>query len=169
MELITSKMIETIVSEKKREIEERLPELVKRLVQTSCPEISYLRIPSNDDIWAPGFDGIINNKKETRYVASGHSVWEFGTNADSLAKINEDYKKRTENSLGIDKAQTVFYLVVPKLWAYSTPITEWERAHCCDWKDVHIYDASVLCDWINTEPSVAASLPGTRSPRIWWF
>lgn len=149
-------MIETIVSEKKREIEERLPELVKRLVQTSCPEISYLRIPSNDDIWAPGFDGIINNKKETRYVASGHSVWEFGTNADSLAKINEDYKKRTENSLGIDKAQTVFYLVVPKLWAYSTPITEWERAHCCDWKDVHIYDASVLCDWINSEPSVAA-------------
>lgn len=133
-----------------------LPELIKRLILCSCPDLSNIRIPGKDDVWAPGFDGIVINQQRFRYVNSGQSVWEFGTNADSLSKINSDYKKRMGAPLGIDRRNTTFYLVIPKIWAYQTSISQWENEHKADWKDVHVYDASVLCDWINYEPAVCA-------------
>lgn len=158
MELITSKTLESIIVEQKKKSEGLLPELVKRLVLSSCPDVSNIRIPGMDDIWAPGFDGTVINKEEFKYVSSGQSVWEFGTNADSLEKINSDYKKRTDNFLGFDKADTTFYLVIPKIWAYKSSISKWENGHKRDWKNIHVYDASVLCDWINSEPAVCAWL-----------
>ena len=157
MELITSKILETIMGHKKKLSQGILPELVKRLISCSCPDAN-VRMPSKDDIWAPGFDGIVKNKKKSRYVNDGLSVWEFGTNDDSLSKINSDYEKRTKDPLGVDPQITTFYLVIPKVWSYSTPISQWENEHKADWKEVHIYDASVLCDWINSEPTVCAWL-----------
>jgi len=67
------------------------------------------------------------------------------------------YSKRTTNPLGLDKTKTTFYLVIPKIWAYNKPRTKWE-AERTDWKSVHVYDASVLCDWINSEPTVVSWL-----------
>ena len=137
------------------------PELVKRLILNSCQSVSNLRIPGHDDVWAPGFDGIVESQEQTPYVAAGKSVWEFGTNADSLSKINEDCQKRTNNPLGIDKSTTTFYLVIPRIWAYdnqgmSKP--KWESEHQDEWLGVHIYDAFVLCDWLDSEPAVCAWL-----------
>ena len=80
-------------------------------------------------------------------------------NADSLSKINEDCQKRTNNSLGLDKSTTTFYLVIPRIWAYDNqgvPISKWESEHKDGWHNIHVYDASVLCDWINFEPAVCA-------------
>ena len=69
-------------------------------------------MPSLEDIWAPGFDGVVECSTGGQFLSSGKSVWEFGTNADSLSKINEDYKKRTEKPDGINKEETEFCLVV---------------------------------------------------------
>lgn len=154
MKLFTSKMLEQLMSGQKKKSEGLLPEIVKRLIRSSCQDLLYIRAPEGDDIWAPGYDGIVANGTKTPYVAQGKSVWEFGTNTDSLAKINSDYKKRTERPLGIEKAEAVFYLVVPKLWAYDTSLTEWEAEHREGWKAVYVYDAAVLCDWLNSEPAV---------------
>ena len=156
MELISSKVLELLVMEQKKKMESILPDLIKRLILNACPKLSHLRIPGSDDIWAPGFDGVIFNEEAFRYVDSGQSVWEFGTNSDSLAKINADYQKRTDDPLGINKKEATFYLVVPKIWAYATTITEWEATHKDDWKAVYIYDASILCDWMNSQPAVTA-------------
>ena len=158
---MTSDLLQSFIEKDKRKSEGLLPELVKRLILSSCRNITSIRMPGLDDVWAPGFDGIVKNKEETTYVAEGTSVWECGTNADSLSKINEDYNKRTSNPLGIEKDTTTFYLVVPKIWAYDNqrmPISKWETTHKADWKCIHIYDASVLCDWINSEPAVCAWL-----------
>lgn len=92
MKLFTSKMLERLMSEQKKKSEGLLPEIVKRLIQSKCSDLSYLRVPDGDDIWAPGYDGIVVNETKTTYVAQGKSVWEFGTNSDSLEKINGDYK-----------------------------------------------------------------------------
>ena len=146
MKLLNSHMLETIVANNKRDSAGILSELVKRLIISSMQNISSIRIPDKDDVWAPGFDGKVECAESTRYVSSGKSVWEFGTNEDSLSKINEDYSKRNENSLGEDKATTAFYLVVPKIWSYSQSISDWENEHKGEWAKVHIIDASELCD-----------------------
>ncbi len=109
MDIINASMLNALSTEKKREFEGLLPLLVKKLILNSCTAIDSIRIPHGEDIWAPGFDGFIHCTKQTTYVASGDSVWEFGTNKDSLKKINEDYDKRTLNSQGITKEETSFY------------------------------------------------------------
>lgn len=158
MEIVTTKLLEEIVSNNKRKFEGKLPELVKRLILSSVQSISSIRIPSNDDIWTPGFDGIVECGEDTMHICSGKSVWEFGTNADSLQKVNKDYNTRTENPLGMDKAATAFYLVVPKIWKFSKSISEWENEHAGEWSKVHIIDAVELCEWINSLPSVCCWL-----------
>lgn len=157
MKLLTASVLNSLFEGGKRNTEGLLPELVKRLIHNSYPT-AKLRMPSFDDVWAPGFDGVVDCPEDGQFISAGKSIWEFGTNADSLEKINSDYRKRTDEPKGINKPETVFYLVISKIWAYRQSITEWEEAHRKDWKDVHIYDASKLCDWINSEPAVCAWL-----------
>ena len=99
MECITSAILEQFLEQDKRKYEGLFPELIKKLILSSCQSVSSIRIPGRDDVWAPGFDGIVENQNRTIYVAEGKSVWETGTNKDSLRKINDDYKKRTNNLL----------------------------------------------------------------------
>ncbi len=158
--IITASKLNSLNLEYKKKFEEILPELIKKLIVSSAKDTVNVRMPSGNDIWAPGFDGVIDNKVENNYVASGISVWEFGTSDDTLKKINEDYNKRTKDSLGIDKKQSTFYLVTPKIWAYDNhdvSITDWS-SNKTDWKKVCVYDAIVICDWLKKEPSVCAWL-----------
>ena len=157
MVIISAKALDSLSAEKQREFEGLLPLLVKKLILHSCTTIDSIRMPHGEDIWAPGFDGFIHCTEQTTYVAAGNSVWEFGTNKDSLKKVNDDYEKRTSNSQGISKEKTSFYFVTPKIWAFPTTKNEWESEHT-DWKQVKIYDASVLCDWINSQPAICAWL-----------
>lgn len=161
MDLINSKLLQNLIEENKKEMEGLFPELIKRLIVSSCKKISSIRIPSLDDVWAPGFDGIISCDEQTTYVNSGDSVWEFGTNEDTLKKINADFEKRDKNALGINKPETSFYIVVPYVWAYNNQgfsISQWELSHKGEWKTVKVYDAPIICDWLNSEPGVCAWL-----------
>lgn len=156
MELITASKLDSLSLEQSRKFQGLLPELVKRLIIDSVSELSSLRIPGCDDIWAPGFDGIVECKEGSLYVNSGKSVWEFGNVCDSLSKVNSDYEKRTNNPLGLDPKKTNYYAVIPKIWAFDSkgwPITKWETSKK-EWKAVKVYDASVLCDWLNKSPAV---------------
>lgn len=160
MDIINAEILKELMQTEKRRAEELLPELVKRLIISSVKDIVSVRIPDKNDIWAPGFDGIIGVKESTLHVADGISVWEFGVCNEPLTKIESDYKKRTQKPLGIDKTEATFYLVMPTIWAYNKDktITEWESEHKEGWKRVHVIDASELCDWINSIPSVCAWL-----------
>ena len=111
MEFVTSEMLQQFVKNAKRKSEGLLPELIKRLILSSCSDINRIRIPGVDDVWAPGFDGIVDCQEKTTYVSDGMSVWEFGNNNDFLKKINEDYQKRTNNPLGVDKPLTSFWFL----------------------------------------------------------
>lgn len=45
-----------------RRAQEIFPELIKRLIISSANnKLSYLRFPSGDSIWAPGFDGFVTD------------------------------------------------------------------------------------------------------------
>ena len=155
--IINAEWLNAMSKQHQRDFQELLPELVKKLIINSCTSISSIRMPHGDDIWAPGFDGVVDCSEGNRYVPTGRSVWEFGTNENTLQKINDDYQKRTQNPLGSKIEETSFCLVTPKVWAYPQTITAWEAEHT-DWKQVKIYDASVLCDWIEQTPVVCAWL-----------
>ena len=159
MELITGAKLHAMVDENPRLFAEILPELVKRLILSGCKNVKHIRIPSLDDIWAPGFDGVVECEEGTRFVNTGFSIWEFGTNNDSLAKINADYDKRTKDPKGLNMSQTSFYLVTPRIWAFDKykSITEWESGKS-EWKSIRIYDAVILAEWINAEPAVCSWL-----------
>ena len=86
MKLFSGKMLETLLIEQRRYSEGLLPEIIKRLINCSGAEVDRLRIPDGDDVWAPGYDGIVSAKVESRYITAGKSVWEFGCSSDSLAK-----------------------------------------------------------------------------------
>lgn len=159
MDIINTRILKEIMQTEKRRAEELLPELIKRLIVSSVKDIISVRIPDKDDIWAPGFDGIIEVKESTLHVSDGISVWEFGACNEPLTKIEDDYEKRIQNALGINKSEATFYLVMPTIWAYKDKtITEWENEHKEGWKRVHVIDASEVCDWINSIPSVCAWL-----------
>ena len=98
MECITSAILKEFLEQDKRKFEGLFSELIKKLILSSCQNVSSIRIPGHDDVWAPGFDGIVENQERTLYVAEGKSVWEFGTNLNSLRKINEEtYKEFIRN------------------------------------------------------------------------
>lgn len=155
--IINAEWLDAMSKQHQRDFQELLPELVKKLIINSCTSVSSIRMPHGDDIWAPGFDGVVDCSEGNRYVPAGCSVWEFGTNENTLLKINDDYQKRTQNPLGIKIEETSFFLVTSKIWAYPQTITAWEAEHT-DWKRAKIYDASVLCDWIEQTPVVRAWL-----------
>ena len=155
--IINAEWLDAMSKQHQRKFQELLPELVKKLIINSCTSVSSIRMPHGDDIWAPGFDGVVDCSEGNCYVPAGRSVWEFGTNENTLQKINDDYQKRTQNPLGSKIEETNFCLVTPKVWAYPQTITTWEAEHT-DWKQVKIYDASVLCDWIEQTPVVCAWL-----------
>ena len=158
MDSVYSALLKEMVKKHKEKAKSLFPELIKKLILSSTPSVQNIRLPGKDDVWAPGFDGVVENEKASRYVCEGVSVWEIGTNDDPLKKINEDYDKRTANPLGIDKENAEFYLVIPYIWAFNNQgysLTDWESQHT-DWKKTHVYDASVLEEWIKTSPSVCA-------------
>lgn len=130
--IINAEWLDAMSKQHQRKFQELLPELVKRLIINSCTSVSSIRMPHGDDIWAPGFDGVVDCSEGNRYVPAGRSVWEFGTNENTLQKINDDYQKRTQNPLGIKIEETSFCLVTPKVWAYPQTITAWEAEHA-DW------------------------------------
>lgn len=157
MKLIDSNLLKKLVEEKKALFSSGglFSELIRRLILSSGEGITDIRIPTMDDVRAPGFDGKVVSSEQYLYVGKGTSVWEFGTSEDYLSKINEDYNKRTTDPCGMKKDETIFYLVTPYLWANPrTSITEWENSKK-DWKKVVIVDGSKLCDWLEIEMNVA--------------
>lgn len=68
MKLFSGKMLETLLIEQRRYSEGLLPEIIKRLINCSGAEVDRLRIPDGDDVWAPGYDGIVSAKVESEYI-----------------------------------------------------------------------------------------------------
>jgi hypothetical protein len=143
--------------------ESRFPYTVKALI---CAVIQpdKLRLPSGDAVWLPGFDGVVVSGEENRFVPTGLSVWELGTNADYKDKANRDYEKRSQDKTEedeegkvapeVDRTQTTFVFVTPLVWRDKD---DWvaERKAELIWKDIVVIDGVDLQDWLETAPAVS--------------
>lgn len=125
-----------------------LPYLMSRLVRATTPSSTYANFPSGSAAYIGGWDGEVNCQEDTPYVPKGISLYEFGTEADSKGKADDDYDKRKANSLGYNPKDSVFIFVTPRFWKMKD---KWVKAKQAEgfWKDVRVYDSSNLEQWLD--------------------
>lgn len=134
-----------------KECQQLLPELIKRLIDSSVSNINKLSFPSGDATFLPGWDGIVNCNEVIDLVPAGISLWECGTTDSVKSKIDNDFNKRDINPLGYDKNTSTFVFVTPRIWSGAE---EWLGTHGDGWKHIVIYTAIELESWIEKNPSV---------------
>ncbi|MDD5207344.1 MAG: hypothetical protein PHS17_18095, partial [Desulfobacterales bacterium] len=127
-------------------------------------EPEKLRMPSGDDIWIPGYDGVVTNSETDRFVPLGMSIWEVSTKSDIKGKADKDYEKRrvdknedpeksAKSNVKIDRSNTTFVFATPLIW---TKKDEWinERKAEGIWSDVRVIDAVDLKEWLEIAHAV---------------
>lgn len=141
----------------RRDCQEHLPLLVRKLIRATSDSIKSMSFPSGENVLIGGWDGVLEVYDETDYLPLGLSVWEFGTNSDVKGKADSDYEKRTAAPGSVDPKDTTFIFVTPRLY---TKKQEWADARKVQgvWKDVKMYDAQDLEEWMDLSPTVAAWL-----------
>lgn len=140
----------------RRDAQSILPELVGRLIRATVPAsaITRFRFPSGDAVYLTGWDGILESQARVYSIESGLSLWECGTNANPKSKADEDYAKRTENTLGFEPQSATYVFVTPRIWNGAENWAQEKRdAHI--WKNVIVLTAVELEDWLSLCPVVA--------------
>ncbi len=137
----------------RRAAQDMLPKLVRRLVHATVDRILRAAFPAGEAVQIGGWDGIVEAERGNAFVPDGTSVWEMGVNRKLKAKADGDYEKRTSAPLGVTPSQSTFVFVTPRRW---TAKRDWENDRRQDgkWRDVRVYDADDLEQWLDTAPVV---------------
>jgi len=153
--IVNSTQIDDYFNSAKRDAQELLPHLVRRLIFATLDLKSLVRcrIPVGDDIGRPGYDGRVEAINGNSFVPMGLSVWEMGT-GDPKNKAGNDYNKRTHNLGDIDPAITSFVFVTPHKWDDKDSWAQ-EKQEQGIWKSVRVLDNVDLETWFETAPGVA--------------
>ncbi len=131
-----------------------LPTLVSRLVRATTPFSTQTDFPSGSAAFIGGWDGIVNCQEDSAFVPKGISLWEFGTEAGSRGKANDDYEKRTLDPLGYNKSQCTFIFVTPRCWNQKNKWCK-EKQEEKIWKDVKVYDSLNIEQWLDNAAAVS--------------
>lgn len=158
-----------------RDCQGYLPLVIRRLIRATVIEISHISFSAGDSIVYPGWDGVLKVSKGTEYIPEGFSVWEIGSGEDVKKKAEEDYKKRKKNPLGVNPKETTLIFVSPRIWSAKD---EWCKEKIAEgfWKDVRVYDARILEEWLEQAPAVSVWLArylkiypeGVIAIEDWW-
>lgn len=151
------------------------PRLVRRLIRQTNDQVVSLEMRAAEGAGFRGYDGRVDASRATPFVPGGSSVWELGVGEDPGAKAEEDYKKRTNDSLGIDKSKTTFVFVTARRWAGKTAWGEGKRAEG-DWANVEAFDADDLEIAFEAAPAaqywfselIGLPVDGIRTIENWW-
>lgn len=148
----------------RRDSQGKLPQLMRRLIRATVPNIKRLHFPADESVQMGGWDGIVEVEVGNDFVPDGTSGWELGVNRNVKAKADGDYEKRTANPSEIDPARATFIFVTPRRWGGKD---EWikEKVKEGKWLDVRAYDADDIEAFLEIAPAVhiwASILIGTR-------
>lgn len=130
-----------------------LPRLIRQLVRNTTPKLTRVEFPAGEGVRRPGWDGFIEASEGNEFVPDGISAWEMGTDKHPSQKAEKDFNKRTEHPpLGLDTRQLFFIFVTPRKWIKKNEWCE-EKKRLGLWKDVRVYDSSILEEWLETSMS----------------
>ncbi len=145
---------------KRRDAQERLPQLIRRLILSTVEGVDRIHFPSGESVQLGGWDGELHTSVGNTFVPQGLSVWEMGVNRDVKGKAESDYRKRTDIQDGqVERSTTVFVFVTPRRWAGKQ---SWAREKTREgtWREVRAYDADDLETWLELSPSTHVWLSG---------
>jgi hypothetical protein len=137
------------------EAKDGLPALIRLLALATAILPVNVNIPSGSSINLPGWDGRFESKGGP-FIPDGKVVFEMSCGSDPEAKADENYKKRTEEPLGVNLEETTFIFVSARVWVGAEA---WANARAAEgkWKAVKAYDATLLAQWLETSPAAASS------------
>lgn len=129
------------------------PLLISRLVRATSSGLLEASFPSGRNVYFDGWDGIVKTSESSEFTPAGISLWELGTEANPRKKAEKDYIKRTQDPLGQNPLESTLILVTPYVWKGRA---KWRREKLREgsWKDILVYDAVSLEDWLQEAPSV---------------
>lgn len=133
---------------KRQEPKGDFPLLIAKLIFETTPRSTFFEIPTGSAVFLEGWDGYVKCESATTFVPEDVSVWEYKTNG-AKPQADSDYDKRTQDSQGLDKSQVTFIFVTTKTWKGKKKWIE-EKQKENIWKDVRVYDAINLSNWLNT-------------------
>lgn len=131
----------------------RLPLLLRKLIHATTDSVQRIGFPAEEGIQTPGYDGMLIVEQGNAFIPDGCSVWEMGANIDIKGKADGDYEKRLKEPLDVDPSITTFIFVTPRRWSNKSDWIE-ERKKDGFWRDVRVYDADDLEQWLELAPSV---------------
>ena len=148
---ITANQIESWASE--HEARSRLPVLLRILVNSTGSGLTKVDFPGNDDSQRKGWDGFVDADRARPWIPEGASGWEFGCSEDVKRKANSDFGKRTGTVSAAEREDITFVFATPRRWSGKD---DWEKERRAEkrWKDVRVFDASDLEQWM--EQSIPA-------------
>jgi len=140
-----------------RASQDRLPEMLRRLVFATTETPSYVDFPSGDAVQLDGWDGVVELNEDHHAIPRGLSVWEVGTSKSPKTKADDDYDKRSasppDTARGpIVQAEATFVFVTPRRWRGKE---KWAKARRDEeiWRDVRVIDADDLEAWLQQAPA----------------
>ena len=141
------------------EARHQLPELLRRLVNTTGRDLRSVDFPGGDNAQRPGWDGWVKTEAATPWIPEGNSGWEFSTAQRPGSKADHDYAIRLATVSAKDRAACTFVFVTTRNWPAKN---HWARnkAELDQWKAVRALDASDLEQWLEASVSGQVWLAG---------
>lgn len=133
-----------------------LPRVIRRLIYGISDDLHRVDFPGGSSVQQRGWDGIVETGgSENVFVPAGVSGWEVSAAKKPEKEAQENFKKRTDYPLGLDRKSTTFVFVTPRRFPSKR---DWEQARREEglWSDVRAYDAENLVSWLEQVPGEAA-------------
>jgi hypothetical protein len=144
-----------------------LPQLLRRLILASGKKVTKLRLPSDEQVSRPNYDGVVQVATGNAWLPSGLSVWEMGVDKRPARKAEQEYAKRNRKPARQRSAAT-FMFVTPRTWLGRDKWCQ-RKERGKTWKAVQALDSSDLAEWLDSVPPVAfwaARLLGKRPAGV---
>ena len=152
-QIISASNFVNLIKENKKISETIIPELIRKLIRQSINSNTYTHFHSGDDIFSPGFDGIVkDNIIEHRFLQKGSFVVEIGVitgSRQSISKIKKDYSKRKSEENGINKSE-YNYIAISTAILNSTSKQKYSDEYNNEaiFRKVIILDAIDITSWL---------------------
>jgi hypothetical protein len=152
-----------------------LARLLRSLIDQTNDQVTVLEMRAGEGAELPGYDGIVVAAKGSPFVPEGRSVWELGTGGDPNVKASDDYRKRTKNPLGEDRARTTFVFVTPLRWEGKDAWIK-RRRKKSPWLDIRVFDVDNIEQALENAPGahlifsdrINKPALGVRGIEKWW-
>jgi hypothetical protein len=135
------------------------PQLIGDLIRATAQDVTAFRFPSGDKGQVRGFDGRLRTSAASTFVPEGDSIWEFGVTSAAASKADDDFNKRTGETLESERMRTTFVFATPQTWDNpKIKLDDWvqEKNNLKSWREVRYLDGSQLESWLDLAPAVAA-------------